>query len=136
MNYNKDSSSILQERYLIALLEDQKIAFPSRLVRDILIIERSQLLVLPFYDPACLGVVYDRDEIIPLVSTKKILGITENKLLQSILTAIRLNSSAEHLAGVALTVDRMEKSVGAEELSQERKFQLTDIPPKIWKPQR
>ena len=136
MNYNKDSSSILQERYLIALLEDQKIAFPSRLVRDILIIERSQLLVLPFYDPACLGVVYDRDEIIPLVSTKKILGITENKLLQSTLTAVRLNSSAEHLAGVALTVDRMEKSVGADELSRERKFQLTDIPPKIWKPQR
>ena len=136
MNYNKDSSSILQERYLIALLEDKKIAFPSRLVRDILIVERSQLLVLPFYDPACLGVVYDRDEIIPLVSTKKILGITENKLLQSTLTAVRLNSSAEHLAGVALTVDRMEKSVGAEELSQERKFQLTDIPSKIWKPQR
>lgn len=137
MNNNAETYSlILQNRYLVAVLGTKKIAFAANLVRDILTIERSQILVLPFYDSTCLGVVHYQNEIILLVSTKKILGLTESNLLQSTLTAVRLNDSAEHLSGVGLVVDRMEKSLTAEDLSEELKFQITDIPPQIWQPQR
>ncbi len=135
-NDTKTYPLILQERYLIAALGTKKIAFAANLVRDILMIERSQILVLPFYDAACLGVVHYQNQIIPLISTKKVLGITESNLLQSTLTAVRLNDSTEYLGGVALIVDRMEKSLAAEDLSEEHKFQITDIPPQIWQPQR
>ncbi|MBE9043339.1 chemotaxis protein CheW [Pleurocapsales cyanobacterium LEGE 10410] len=137
MDYdNKTSSLILQNRYLIALLSTKKLAFSAYLVRDILIVERSQILALPFYDAACLGIYHYQNEIVPLVSVEKILGTTENKVLRSTLTAVRLNKSAEHLAGVAIVVDRMERSLAAEELSQEHQFQLSDIPQQIWQPQR
>ena len=136
MNDRTSSSLILEGRYLIASLETESLAFPAYLVQNILIVERSQILVLPFYDSACLGVIHYQNQIVPLISTKQILGIAENTLLHSTLTAVRLNDSAEHLAGVALVVDRMDKSLTAEELSQEHKFQLTDIPDRIWQPQR
>ena len=136
MNHHTSSRLILENRYLIASLETKSLAFPTYLVQDILIIERAQILILPFYDSACLGVIHYQNQIVPLISTKQILGIAENTLLQSTLTAVRLNDSAEHLAGVALVIDRMEKSITSEELSQEHKFQLTDIPDRIWQPQR
>ena len=130
------SSLNLQNRYLIAFSKSKSLAFPAYLVQDILTVERAQILVLPFYSSACLGVVHYQNKIVPLIAIEQILGIAENTLLQSTLTAVRLNHSAEHLAGVALVVERMEKSLTAEELSQEHKFQLTDVPAEIWQPVR
>ncbi|MDJ0746775.1 MAG: chemotaxis protein CheW [Xenococcaceae cyanobacterium MO_167.B27] len=137
MNTNTQISSLtLQDRYLIASVEPKKLAFPTYLVQDILQVERSQVLSLPFYDSAFVGVVHYQNQIIPLVSAPKILGIKENNLLQLTLTAVRLNKLAEHLTGVGIVIERMEGSLNTEELSQEHKFQLTDIPHQIWQPQR
>ncbi len=137
MNTNTQSPSLtLQDRYLIASVKPKKLAVPAHLVQDILIFERSQILALPFYDSAFLGVIHYQNQIVPLVSAQKILAITENNLLQPTLTAVRLNELAEHLTGVALVIDRMEGSLTVEELDQEHKFQLTDIPHHLWQPQR
>lgn len=135
-DHTRNSSSILENRYLIGIVGAKKVAFAANLVRDILTFERSQILVLPFYDSTCLGVIHKQNEIIPLISPKKILGITTSTLLKSTLTAIRLNDLTSELSGVGLVVDRMEKSVMAEELSQEYKFQIADVPSGIWQPQR
>ena len=138
MNTNTQTpNSTLQNRYLIASVESQKLAFPAYLVQDILQIERSQILTLPFYEPAFLGVIQHQNQVVPLISAKKILSVQEGNLLQPTLTAIRLNDLAEQLTGVALVVDQMQKSLDTTQLSSEaHKFQLTDIPAQIWQPQR
>ena len=129
------SSLTLQDRYFIASANSTAIAFPADLVRDIIAFERRQILVLPTYDSALLGIFYYQNEIVPAVCTKKVLNIAQNNLLQSNLVAIRLNESAGKLANIALVVDRMEKSLAADELSSEYQFKLEDIPEKIWQPQ-
>lgn len=129
------SSSTLQDRYFIASVDSKKIAFSADLIRDILAFEREQILTFPTYDPSFLGVFYYQDEIVPIVSTKRILNIAENNLLQSSLVAVRISAIAGELANIALVVDRMEKSLHSGELSSEYQFKLEDIPEQIWQPQ-
>ncbi len=129
------SSLTLQDRYFIASANSTEIAFSAELVRDIIAFERRQILVLPTYDSALLGIFYYQNEIVPAVCTKSALNIAKNNLLPSNLIAIRLNESAGKLANIGLVVDRMKKSLAADELSSEYQFKLEDIPEKIWQPQ-
>jgi chemotaxis signal transduction protein len=126
----------LRDRYLIALVGQQKLAFPAHWVTDILVIARSQLLALPFYDPMLLGVVHHQNQIVPLVCASKIFGEgEEGNLWQQTLTAVRLSKLAADLEGVGVVVARMTGSLTETELSQERRFEVSDIPSHIWQPQ-
>jgi chemotaxis signal transduction protein len=122
----------LRDRYLIAQVGRQKLAFPAYWVKDILIVERSQLLALPFYDPILLGVIYHQNQIVPLVSAKKILA--EDNLWQQTLTAVRLGEMAGNLNGVGVVVNRMTGSLTEAELSHERRFEVADLDDRIWQP--
>ena len=122
-----------QDRYLIALVKDLKIAFSATLVREIMLFQRSQILQLPFYNRSLIGVVHHQNQIIPLVSAQSIF-LEENKFSQTTLTAVRLGQSGQQLTGVGVVVDRMVESISQQELTQEHLFQLTDIPKYIWQP--
>ena len=122
-----------QERYLIALVKDFKIAFSATLIREILLFQRSQILQLPFYNRSLIGVVHHQNQIIPLVSAQSIF-LEENKFLQTTFTTVRLGQSGQQLTGVGVVVDRMVKSISQQELTEEHLFQLTDIPKNIWQP--
>lgn len=122
-----------QDRYLIALVKDFKIAFSATLVKEILLFKRSQILQLPFYNRSLIGVVHHQNQIIPLISGRGIF-LEENKFSQTTLTAVRLDISGQQLTGVGIVVDRMVESISRQELNREHIFQLTDIPQHIWQP--
>jgi chemotaxis signal transduction protein len=124
------------DRYLIALVKEQKIAFSASLVREILVFQKGQILQLPFYDRSLEGVVHHQNQIIPLVSGRSIFleETNNNKFSPTILTVVRLNELGQHLTGVGVVVDRMVESLSSPELTGEQLFQLTDIPQHIWQP--
>jgi chemotaxis signal transduction protein len=131
----------LEERYLVALVGEQKIAFSASWVQEILLIPRSRILELPFYDSSLLGIVHHQNQIVPLISGQKIFLNKIQQISQATLTAVRLNQLGQHLTGVGVVVDRMVESLSAQELSLQPKLQLTefqfsDIPQHIWQPQR
>lgn len=125
-----------EERYLVAVVENQKVVFPAILVQEIFVFRRSQILALPFYNPSLVGVVNHQNQIVPLVSGRTIFWGKTHTMTQTTVTAVRLNQLGEKLMGVAIVVDRMVENLSGKELSEERLFQLSDIPTEIWQPQR
>lgn len=100
-------SSFETQRFLLAQIEQLTLAISSMLVAEILLIERSQILTLPFYSPAVLGCLHHAGQIVPLIATDRQLGIRTASLMREILTVVRLSESAEHLAGIGLLVDKV-----------------------------
>jgi chemotaxis signal transduction protein len=125
----------LSDRYLITEVGGEKLAFRADWIADILLVERSQLLVLPFYNPMLLGIINYHDQIVPLVSMKTILGegVQEARAQQN-LTVLRLRESVGKLGGVGLSVDRLIKSSSKAQLKEERRFEVADIPAHLWQP--
>jgi chemotaxis signal transduction protein len=135
-----------QGRYILTQVGHQKIGFPSQWVAEIILIERSQILNLPFYDSRLLGVVHHQGSIIPLVTFPVGNPVSQRARNQEMLTAIRLSPLLNELAGVGLIVDQVIGSISQEELSaKEHKatessnpqievFQPERISPSIWQP--
>lgn len=93
-----------QQRFILARLDQFTFVFPSTVVAEILIVERSQILALPFYDPAVLGVIHNGGQIVPLISMRQIVGIPTGLTRES-LTVVRLSDAAGDLVGLGLIVD-------------------------------
>ncbi|HCF27019.1 MAG TPA: chemotaxis protein CheW [Cyanobacteria bacterium UBA11049] len=93
------------QRFILAGLEQFTFVFPSTIVAGISIIERSQILALPFYNRAVLGVIHQQGQIMPLISLRQIVGVTAMLSSES-LTVIHLGDAAGDLAGIGLVVDR------------------------------
>jgi chemotaxis signal transduction protein len=98
--------SSLQDRYILTQVGDQQFAFPSVCVAEVLLIERSQILTLPFYDAALLGVVHHRGRIVPLVEIQRLFKKTSG-LMRETVNVVQLSQDTEHLAGVGIVVDRV-----------------------------
>jgi chemotaxis signal transduction protein len=96
----------LQERYILTQVEDQQFAFPSLWVAEILLIERSQILTIPFYDAAILGVVHHHGRIVPLVEIRRLVKKTSG-LMRETVNVVQLSQEAEHLAGIGIVVDKV-----------------------------
>ena len=124
----------LQSRYILTHVVGQSLAFPASWVTDILVIERSQVLVLPFYNPEVIGVVHYQGKIVPLVSAH-FLTQQHEQVIKQTLVAIRLSQPLD-VAGVGVVVDRLVDSLTAEQLTTERVFQPDDLPSCLWQPQR
>jgi chemotaxis signal transduction protein len=93
------------QTYMLARLERFTFVFPSAIIADIVIFSQSQVLAVPFYNPACLGVVHYNGQIVPLVSLRQIFGMSMTGIARSNLTVVRLSSAAEDLADLGLVVD-------------------------------
>jgi chemotaxis signal transduction protein len=104
----ENASSQLEEkqpRYILTQIERFTVAFPLTLVAEIPIIERSQILAMPFYSPAVMGVMHHAGHVVPLVSLRQILGIATGFATER-LTVVQLATTAAEQAGVGLVVDR------------------------------
>ena len=135
-----------QGRYILTLVGHQKIAFPSQWVAEIILIERSQILNLPFYDSRLLGVVHHHGSIIPLVTLQNFNPMSQRSRIQETLTVIRLSQLIDELSGVGLIVDQVIGSISSEQLSandpktrassnaQIELFKPEKISPSIWQP--
>ncbi|MBD3886779.1 hypothetical protein IFO70_34615 [Phormidium tenue FACHB-886] len=132
-----------QHRYLIAQIGQQQLAFPLQWVSELILVEQSHILSLPFYDPMLLGVLQYKGDIVPLVaapleSRAETAAAAQRLKMKHTLTAVRLNQTANKLAGVGVTVDRVvERFVSAPQTelpAQVRVFQLEDVPSALWQP--
>lgn len=92
------------EWFILAKLEHLTLVFPSALVAETFLIERSQILTLPFYDPAVLGCIHHSGKIVPLLAVYQFFQIKAGSTRES-LTVIRLNGKAGDSAGIGLAVD-------------------------------
>jgi chemotaxis signal transduction protein len=132
-----------QDRYILTQVGQQQLAFLSSLVTEILVIERSHILTLPFYDPAILGLVHQRGSIIPLINLHSLRTAKGNHVApfhrRESLTAVRLNSLASTLGDIGIVIDQVLNSISSDQLSIDSSidlFQPEEIPPSLWQPIR
>ncbi|UIE36182.1 chemotaxis protein CheW [Leptodesmis sichuanensis] len=131
----------LQSRYILTRVGQQQLAFPSNWVAEILLVERSKILSLPFYDPMLLGLIYRQGQVISLISAHVLLSeaLDQDKrfrAMQETLTVIYLGQATHQLAGIGIVVEEVVSSPTAQPLSKPRVFQLSDVPSHIWQPCR
>jgi len=137
MNGDQDNEySSWQENYILTGMGQQSLAFPARWVDDILVIERSQILPLPFYDSQVVGMLHHKGKLVPLVLVIKPEKEQTRWLLKRNLVVVRLNENLTKLAGVGVVVERVIKSIRPSELTDEHLFQQALIPDTIWQPER
>ncbi len=94
------------QRYVLIQVSETKLIFPAHWVAETLIIERSRLLALPFYDSALMGCFHHNVQIIPLVSTHQILGLPEGAI-QEQLIVLRLGLQVGSFVNVGLTINKV-----------------------------
>ena len=144
--FSEDAPIQPPEWFILAKLEHLTLVFPSALVAETFLIERSQILTLPFYDPAILGCVHHTGKIVPLLAVYQFLQIKVGSTRES-LTVIRLNGKAEDLAGIGLAVDTIVGRELREQLPPQlfveqslagnmRLFQPEILRVQLWQPQR
>lgn len=104
-----------EQRFTLAQVDRLTLVFPSVMVAEILAIDRSQILALPFYPQAVLGCIHNASRIIPLVSIHQIIGVKVGPIKES-LTVVRLSNVAEAIAGIGIVVDRVLGSRKQEQL--------------------
>lgn len=94
-----------QQRYILTQVEQVTFVFPLALVAEIPIVERSQILTMPFYSPVVMGILHHAGRIVPLVSLRQLLGIGKGFATER-LTVVQLSAAAAEQAGLGLVVDR------------------------------
>jgi chemotaxis signal transduction protein len=138
-----DTTAASGQRLILTRVGEVNLMFPAALVAETLLIERTQILALPFYHSAFLGCIAAEGRLVPLVSLSQALSIHAPAIAE-ILTVIRLGELAEHLAGVGILVDRMvgsqmglaSASSDAPTSDRTKLFDLTLIDRDIFQPQR
>lgn len=140
----------LEQRFILTQIDRFTLVFPSTLVAEISIVERSQILGLPFYNSAILGTIYHNAQIVLLVSLHQMLEIPAS-LMGERLTVVRLADTAGELAGVGLVIERTLGMRSREELPPDlfnvglpnskssepmRLFHPQMLPSQLWQPQR
>lgn len=104
-----------EQRFILAQLDQLTLVFPSATVAEILVIERSQILALPFYAQAVLGCIHNAGLIVPLISIHQIVGAKVGPTKES-LTVVRLSNVAGAMAGIGIVADRVLGSRSQEQL--------------------
>ena len=92
--------------------------FPATWIAEIIRIDRSQILDLPFYDPILTGIIHYNGQITPLIASARLLEVAPRSLPER-LVVMRLDRGAEGLQNVGLIVDRAIGSTTQSELPSE-----------------
>jgi hypothetical protein len=99
-----------------------QLVFPALWVAEIVRIDRSQILELPFYDPLMAGIIHHNGRVIPLVNAARMLKV-ERHLSRECSIAIVLNEAAGAIANMGIVVDR---AIGSSNKD--------DLPPALFDP--
>jgi hypothetical protein len=100
-----DSFAPLERQYLVVQSGNRRLAFSNTWVAGLLLVERSQVLELPFYHPAILGIVPHQGKLLPLVELQHLLEGQPGQL-REVFNAIQLHER-HGLAGVGLAFDQI-----------------------------
>jgi chemotaxis signal transduction protein len=128
-----------QQRYILSRVGNQQIIFSDQWVAEIMLIERTQILNLPFYNRILLGIIHHQGNIVPLISSHILLSeklgmdVRQRGMLEK-LTVICLSQAVDKLAGVGVVVEQVVGSFLTEPLPEQHIFQLSDLPAHIWQP--
>ncbi|WOD39648.1 chemotaxis protein CheW [Nodosilinea sp. E11] len=132
-----DSLALPDSTYFLTQVGSRQLAFPATEIAEVMLVERSQILSLPFYQPGLLGVVHVQGQLVPLVTLQLLLegvsGVT-----REVFNAVQLNTSSP-LAGIALVIDQLVGNCTAEQLAQDstiEPFNPDIVPAELWQPRR
>lgn len=100
------SPSALSDRFILAQVQSITLVIPAAWVAEIFQVERSQILALPFYSPLLVGITHQSGQILPLLSTHRLLT-TEPALLKESSMVIKLGDAAGSLSQIGLIIDRV-----------------------------
>jgi chemotaxis signal transduction protein len=136
--------TLLADRFILTQVEDHTLVFPAAWVTEILRIDRSQILDLPFYDPLLVGIANYNGSMTPLLAAARLLEL-EQFTLPARLVVVRLNEAAGQLENVGIIVDRAIGSSTQAELPVDlftkqcagTMIMMRNylIPPSLWQPQ-
>jgi chemotaxis signal transduction protein len=104
-----------ESRFIIAQVLEQTMAIPANLVAEILRVDRTKILNLPFYQDLVLGIIHQNGKSIPLLSVRLLLGDRQADARET-LTVVRLGALAGDVVEVGLVVDQVVRSVLQSEL--------------------
>jgi hypothetical protein len=109
-------------RYIVSKVGERLITFPDTLVAEILILERGNILPLPFYDEAIIGVVHHQASVMPLLMLKTMLE-DQRSLITESLTVVRLSQIVAdlvgyQLGGAGIVIDRVIGSITVDEFAE------------------
>jgi chemotaxis signal transduction protein len=96
------TATSLTDRYLLAQVADLTLVFAATMVAEIIRIERSKVLNLPFYDSQVAGIINHNGQLLPLISAHSLLQQASPRS-QEIWTVMRLQLEDSH---IGITVDR------------------------------
>lgn len=105
-NLNDEKNSLLENRFILAKLQKNTLVFPATWVTEILRVDRSHILTLPFYNPLMQGIVDRNGQTMPLLNTAQLLGLAQVNPTERVVV-VRLNETAEKLKNIGLIVDRL-----------------------------
>ncbi len=136
--------TVLSDRFISTEIDRFTLVFPAVWVAEILRVDRSQILDLPFYDPLLMGIIHHNGSIVPLVAGTRLLKVEQLGVRERSIV-VRLNESAGTLANIGIIVDRAIGSSDRQELPPELFTQAATttgmllmrpdlIPADLWQP--
>lgn len=132
------SQSIPETSYFLTQVGSRRFAFPADEVSEVMLVERSKVLRLPFYHPALVGVVHSHGQLVPLVGMQVLLDNAVGNATKEVFNAMQLNDRSP-AAGVALIVDQLMGSCTSEQLQLDstiEPFRPEILLPELWQPRR
>ncbi len=134
----------LADRFILTQVERQTLVFPATWVAEIVRIDRSQILSLPFYDSLLIGIANHNGQMTPLIAAAKLLDLAQFVVPERIVV-VRLNQAAGQLENVGIIVDRAIGTNQREELPTDLFTDHRDgsmvmmqsylVPANLWQPQ-
>jgi chemotaxis signal transduction protein len=109
----------LEQRFILTQVERLTLVLPATWVTEIIRIDRSQILDLPFYDPLLVGIADRHGRIVPLIATDRLLEVTPRSLPERVVVVLLEDSGGQELGKVGLIVDRAIGSITRQELPPE-----------------
>lgn len=126
-----------ENQYILTQVGTHRVAFPAEAVAGILLVERSQILALPFYHEVVLGIAHHQGQIVTLMMFQQLLDGSPGQS-REVFNAVQL-SEQTGTPSLGLIIDQLLGNCTEEQVSTDatiRLFQPDMLDPDLWKPQR
>ena len=129
--------TIPKNQYILTHVGTRRLAFPSASVSGILLVERSHVLALPFYQKALLGIVHHQGQLVALVALQQVLEGSSGQA-REVFNAVQLSENTS-APGLGLVIDRLLGTCSDDQVSSDddiEAFQPQFLEPTLWQPKR
>lgn len=129
------TSTLKEKLYILSQVGNRRVAFADHLISGILLIERSQILPLPFYDEMISGIVHHQGQLLTLVALRHLVQEPLSPM-REVFNAVQLSDAAG--PGLALIVDHLLGQCDKTQLEAEEVTEFTPqiLAPTLWQPRR